>query len=66
MRGDGLLVPWNDVFTQVEEHLKAVHDDQGGKNAKKKRKQAFEWRCRLISIICDFDVVHDLITQDLS
>ena len=33
---------------QVEEHLKAVHD-QGGKKASKKRKQAFEWRCRLVN-----------------
>lgn len=32
---------------EVEEHLKAVHDDQGGKNTRKKRKQAFEWRCRI-------------------
>jgi len=31
---------------EVEEHLKAVHD-QGGKKASKKRKQAFEWRCRV-------------------
>ena len=28
--------------------LKAVHD-QGGKKASKKRKQAFEWRCRLVN-----------------
>ena len=33
---------------QVEEHLKAVHD-QGGKKASKKRKQAFEWRYRLVN-----------------
>jgi len=32
--------------TEVEEHLKAVHD-QGGKKASKKRKQAVEWRCRV-------------------
>jgi len=32
--------------TEVEEHLKAVHD-QGGKKASKKLKQAFEWRCRV-------------------
>jgi len=31
---------------EVEEHLKAVHD-QGRKKASKKRKQAFEWRCRV-------------------
>jgi len=32
--------------TEVEEHLKAVHD-QGGKKASTKRNQAFEWRCRV-------------------
>lgn len=32
--------------TEVEEHLKAVHD-QGGKKLIKKRKHAFEWRCRV-------------------
>jgi len=32
--------------TEVEEHLKAVHE-QGGKKASTKRSQAFEWRCRV-------------------
>ena len=45
--GDGTTCSMELCFAQVEEHLKAVHS-QGGKKASKKRKQAFEWRCRFV------------------